>query len=123
MNVNYDRVCRLCLSSRCELLPIFPTTSSDDSEPPVLASKIKDCVSVQVCNRFNMCHRGDLSESRPLVYVRTRHPPHIMTGNASLGGDVVRRPPFCNVPRLSLAAESWPCRVAERAAGEGRPAS
>lgn len=48
MNVNYDRVCRLCLSSRGELLPIFPTTSSDDSEPPVLASKIKDCVSVQI---------------------------------------------------------------------------
>ncbi|CAG9585667.1 unnamed protein product [Danaus chrysippus] len=48
MNVNYDRVCRLCLSSTCELLPIFPTTSSDDSEPPVLASKIKDCVSVQI---------------------------------------------------------------------------
>ncbi|XP_045491039.1 zinc finger protein Xfin-like [Colias croceus] len=48
MNVNYDRVCRLCLSSRGELLPIFPTTSSDDSEPPVLVSKIKDCVSVQI---------------------------------------------------------------------------
>ncbi|KAJ0180389.1 hypothetical protein K1T71_003793 [Dendrolimus kikuchii] len=48
MNVNYDRVCRLCLSSRGELLPIFPTTSSDDTEPPVLASKIKDCVSVQI---------------------------------------------------------------------------
>ncbi|CAH0604547.1 unnamed protein product [Chrysodeixis includens] len=48
MNVNYDRVCRLCLSSRGELLPIFPTTSSDDSEPPVLAVKIKDCVSVQI---------------------------------------------------------------------------
>ncbi|XP_047021963.1 zinc finger protein Xfin-like [Helicoverpa zea] len=48
MNVNYDRVCRLCLSSRGELLPIFPTTSSDDSEPPVLASKIKDCVSIQI---------------------------------------------------------------------------
>lgn len=48
MNVNYDRVCRLCLSSRGELLPIFPTTSSDDSEPPVLALKIKDCVSIQI---------------------------------------------------------------------------
>ncbi|XP_049866917.1 zinc finger protein 91-like [Pectinophora gossypiella] len=48
MNVNYDRVCRLCLSSRGELLPIFPTTSSDDSEPPILASKIKDCVDVQI---------------------------------------------------------------------------
>lgn len=48
MSVNYDRVCRLCLSSRGELLPIFPTTSSDDSEPLVLASKIKDCVAVQI---------------------------------------------------------------------------
>ncbi|XP_073944251.1 uncharacterized protein [Choristoneura fumiferana] len=48
MSVNYDRVCRLCLSSRGELLPIFPTTSSDDSEPYVLASKIKDCVAVQI---------------------------------------------------------------------------
>ncbi|XP_047510387.1 zinc finger protein 850-like [Pieris napi] len=48
MSVNYDRVCRLCLSSRGELLPIFPTTSSDDSEPLVLAVKINDCVSVQI---------------------------------------------------------------------------
>ncbi|XP_068629414.1 zinc finger protein 91-like [Battus philenor] len=48
MSVSYDRVCRLCLSSRGELLPIFPTTSSDDSEPPVLASKIRDCVSVEI---------------------------------------------------------------------------
>ncbi|XP_028030366.1 zinc finger protein 91-like [Bombyx mandarina] len=48
MNVNYDSVCRLCLSARGELLPIFPTTSSDDSEPHVLASKIKDCVSVEI---------------------------------------------------------------------------
>lgn len=74
MSVNYDSVCRLCLSSQCELLPIFSTTSSDDSEPPVLASKIKDCVSVQVSNTINMCQNGVLSESRPLVYVRTRHP-------------------------------------------------
>ncbi|CAH0720654.1 unnamed protein product, partial [Brenthis ino] len=61
MNVNYDRVCRLCLSSRCELLPIFPTTSSDDSEPPVLASKIKDCVSVQISENddlpTNVCRK------------------------------------------------------------------
>ncbi|XP_050666487.1 zinc finger protein 91-like [Leptidea sinapis] len=48
MSVNYDSVCRLCLSSRGELLPIFPTTSSDDTESPALASKIKDCVSVQI---------------------------------------------------------------------------
>ncbi|KAG7307140.1 hypothetical protein JYU34_007285 [Plutella xylostella] len=48
MSVNYDRVCRLCLSSRGELQPIFPTTSSDEAEPSVLASKIKDCVSVQI---------------------------------------------------------------------------
>ncbi|XP_014368097.2 zinc finger protein Xfin [Papilio machaon] len=48
MRVNYDRVCRLCLSSRGELLPIFPTTSSDDSEPSGLASKIRDCVSVEI---------------------------------------------------------------------------
>ncbi|XP_023941974.2 zinc finger protein Xfin [Bicyclus anynana] len=61
MNVNYDRVCRLCLSSRCELLPIFPTTSSDDSDPPVLASKIKDCVSVQISENddlpTNVCRK------------------------------------------------------------------
>ncbi|XP_068629525.1 uncharacterized protein [Battus philenor] len=48
MRVNYDRVCRLCLSSRGELLPIFPKTRSDNKEPPVLASKIRDCVSVEV---------------------------------------------------------------------------
>ncbi|XP_063821577.1 zinc finger protein Xfin-like [Ostrinia nubilalis] len=61
MSVNYDRVCRLCLSSRGELLPIFPTTSSDDSEPPVLASKIKDCVSVQISENddlpTNVCRK------------------------------------------------------------------
>lgn len=65
MSVNYDRVCRLCLSTRGELLPIFPTTSSDDSEPHVLASKIKDCVSVEVCNINNMVYSEVLSESRP----------------------------------------------------------
>ncbi|XP_072943991.1 uncharacterized protein [Epargyreus clarus] len=61
MNVNYDSVCRLCLSSRGELLPIFPTTSSDDSEPPVLASKIRDCVSVQISENddlpTNVCRK------------------------------------------------------------------
>ncbi|XP_050344895.1 zinc finger protein 850-like [Nymphalis io] len=61
MSVNYDSVCRLCLSSRCELLPIFPTTSSDDTEPPVLASKIKDCVSVQISENddlpTNVCRK------------------------------------------------------------------
>ncbi|CAG9783599.1 unnamed protein product [Diatraea saccharalis] len=61
MSVNYDRVCRLCLSSRGELVPIFPTTSSDDSEPPVLASKIKDCVSVQISENddlpTNVCRK------------------------------------------------------------------
>ncbi|KAL0841888.1 hypothetical protein ABMA28_014124 [Loxostege sticticalis] len=61
MSVNYDRVCRLCLSSRGELLPIFPTTSSDDSDPPVLASKIKDCVSVQISENddlpTNVCRK------------------------------------------------------------------
>ncbi|GBP85909.1 hypothetical protein EVAR_65244_1, partial [Eumeta japonica] len=55
MNVSYDRVCRLCLSSRGELLAIFPTTSSDGSGSPVLASKIKACVSVQV-NRPPFCN-------------------------------------------------------------------
>ncbi|XP_013190434.2 zinc finger protein 850 [Amyelois transitella] len=61
MDVNYDRVCRLCLSSRSELLPIFPTTSSDDSDPPVLARKIKDCVSVQISENddlpTNVCRK------------------------------------------------------------------
>lgn len=61
MSVNYDRVCRLCLSSRGELLPIFPTTSSDESEPPVLANKIKDCVSVQITENddlpTNVCRK------------------------------------------------------------------
>ncbi|XP_053625048.1 zinc finger protein Xfin-like [Plodia interpunctella] len=61
MSVNYDSVCRLCLSSRDELLPIFPTTSSDDSEPPVLARKIKDCVSVQISKNdelpTNVCRK------------------------------------------------------------------
>lgn len=92
MSVNYDRVCRLCLSSRGELLPIFPTTSSDDSDPPVLASKIKDCVSVQVRNALNKSLNGVFSESRPLVYVRTRHPPRFVQCQAALrlGGDVVR---------------------------------
>ncbi|KAM3963430.1 uncharacterized protein ACR2FA_002368 [Aphomia sociella] len=61
MSVNYDRVCRLCLSSRGELLPIFPTTSSDESEPPALANKIKDCVSVQISENddlpTNVCRK------------------------------------------------------------------
>lgn len=53
MSVNYECVCRLCLSSRGELLPIFPTTTTDDSESAILASKIKDCVSVQVSKLIN----------------------------------------------------------------------
>ncbi|RVE54827.1 hypothetical protein evm_000594 [Chilo suppressalis] len=61
MSVNCDRVCRLCLSFRGELVPIFPTTSSDESEPPVLASKIKDCVSIQISENddlpTNVCRK------------------------------------------------------------------
>lgn len=103
-----DNVCRLCLSTRGEIRPIFSSgSSSDESASPVLASKIEECVSVKVKSTVlsvsvffflqneakfqRVVGRGRLN-CRP----RSQHSPQ---------GDFVRCPPFWNVPSLSL--ESW----------------